>query len=97
MVTQVPTQWPGCIGRSVTLEQAAGELRSGQLILFSCSGCSGKRTDGKTRRYAAHIMVLSGVDDSGETFNALDPGDQEERTLRRSRRRNWASTAAAIG
>lgn len=78
MVTQVSTQWPGFRGKSVNLEQAATELRGGNLIIFLCKNCTGqKKGGGKAKAYEGHFMVLSGVDDAGQTFDVLDPGRNE--------------------
>jgi hypothetical protein len=81
MVTQVSTQWPGYRGKSIKLEQAIAELAGGNLVIFSCRGCTGKNASGKDETYGAHILVLSGVDDAGKTFNVLDPGRREETNI----------------
>jgi len=77
MVTQVATKWPGFVGRSVTLEQAVGELRGGNLVLFGCHSCTGKTKGKKDKSYGKHFMVMNGVDEAGETFNVLDSGTRE--------------------
>ncbi len=81
MVTQVSTQWPGFRGKSIQLAQAASEVRNGNLVLFLCHKCTGKTRSRTDRYYKGHFMVLSGVDDSGETFNVLDSGSNEARDI----------------
>ena len=77
MVTQLSTQWPGYRGRAITLAQATGELRNGNLVIFLCHSCTGKTRSNKDRSYGGHFMVLNGLDNSGETFNVLDSGSNE--------------------
>jgi hypothetical protein len=77
MVTQVSTEWPGFRGKSINLAQVITEVRGGNLVIFLCKNCTGKDKDGQDENYGGHFMVLSGVDDKGQTFNVLDPGRKE--------------------
>lgn len=77
MVSNVPTQWPGYEGFRITLTQAIDELRGGNLVIFLCKKCVGRTAENKRRSYTGHFMVLSAVDDRGETFTVLDSADVE--------------------
>lgn len=81
MVTQVHTQWPGYRGKSIKVDEVAGQLRGGNLVIFLCKPCKGTTAGSKERTYKGHFMVLNGVDESGETFNVLDPGDNEKNDI----------------
>lgn len=77
MVTQVGTGWPGFTGRRISLTQTAAELRAGNLVIFLCHDCTGRKQSGGPKHYGGHFMVLSAVSDDGSTYNVLDPGAAE--------------------
>ncbi|MCL4869977.1 MAG: hypothetical protein KJ063_13505 [Anaerolineae bacterium] len=79
MVTNVPTQWPGFAGERLDIKQATSELRNGNLIIFLCRNCTGKKKRGGSKSYKGHFMVLSGVNGSGRkaVYDVLDPGANE--------------------
>jgi hypothetical protein len=77
MVTQVETGFPGFQGVKITLDQATGVLRGGDLVIFLCKDCTGTKRGGTPKHYGGHFMVLSDVDASGQTFSVLDPGNKE--------------------
>jgi hypothetical protein len=73
MVTGVDTAWPSCHGAKVSLDEAVAALRSGQLVIFRCKGCTGTTSAGGTRTYGGHFMVLNGVNGDATEFTVLDP------------------------
>jgi hypothetical protein len=77
MVTNVSTQWPGFTGSSISLEEATAQVREGNLVIFLCHNCTGRRANGGNRSYGGHFMVLSGVNVQGTVFNVLDSGSNE--------------------
>jgi len=77
MVTQVHTGFPGFQGKKVSLDEATAQLRRGNLIIFLCKSCTGKKQSGGARSYGGHFMVLNGVDANASVYNVLDPGAKE--------------------
>ncbi len=73
MVTNVETKWPGFRGFRLTLSQVVSELRSGNLVIFLCKGCSGQNSSGAVKTYGGHFMVLNTVNQDGTSFGVLDP------------------------
>ncbi len=73
----VAANWPGMTCKSVPAKDTdtlAKYLTIKKPIVFSCHGCTGKRTDGSNKSYGGHYMVLTGV--SGSSFSVFDPGNQ---------------------
>lgn len=91
MVTNVQTGFPGFAGRRITIDQAADQLRSGNLVIFLCKNCTGQNRSGGNKSYGGHYMVLNGVDAAGEVFNVLDPGANEANDILTITRTNLAS------
>lgn len=64
------------LGRGINgVKAAITVLREGKPVMFLCSGCSGQTSSGKTKSYAGHYMVLTGVDTSGRIFTVSDVGN----------------------
>lgn len=81
MVTNVHTGWPGFRGQKITLNQAATQIRNGNLIIFLCKDCKGKNQSGGSKGYGGHFMVLNGVNETGTIYNVLDPGANEAQDI----------------
>ncbi|MDQ3222933.1 MAG: C39 family peptidase [Gemmatimonadota bacterium] len=77
MVTQVSTGFPGFLGHRISLDQATTQLHEGNLVIFLCKSCKGTKRSGGAKSYVGHFMVLNGVNESGTSFNVLDPGAGE--------------------
>lgn len=81
MITNVHTGWPGFQGKKISLAQVSSQLHSGNLVIFLCKSCTGKNSKGGAKGYSGHFMVLNGVDNTGTTYNVLDPGANENKDI----------------
>ncbi len=63
-------------------DAAREQLDNGIPVLFSGSNLRGNMANGQTTTYGAHYMVLSGVSESGNTFNVTDGGRNSTRNIR---------------
>ena len=93
MIRGIKAQWPGFDGSRVTLNEAAGLLEEGKLIIFLCKGCRGYKKGTPLHRqpdtsYGGHYMVLAGVEGVGaeQVFYVVDPGRNERRAMRAIKR-----------
>jgi uncharacterized small protein (DUF1192 family) len=77
MVSQVQTGFPGFQGKSIKFSSVAEQLNSGNLVIFLCKDCTGKKAGGASKSYGGHFMVLNGVNSDGSIYNVLDPGNAE--------------------
>lgn len=96
MVTNVHTGFPGFRGRRISLDQAVDQLRSGNLVIFLCRGCTGQNRNGGNKSYGGHYMVLNGVNADGSVFNVLDPGANEASDILTITRTNLAGHHAGF-
>ncbi|PMP87887.1 MAG: hypothetical protein C0183_01635 [Roseiflexus castenholzii] len=96
MVTNVHTGFPGFRGRRISLDRAVDLLRSGNLVIFLCRGCTGQNRRGGDKSYGGHYMVLNGVNADGSVFNVLDPGANEASDILTITRKNLASHNAGF-
>ena len=72
MFRDVPSQWPNMDSNSITAPEVVPVLNAGNLVTFLCKKCKVKDTKGAEHTFGGHFMVLTGVDQSGTTFDILD-------------------------
>jgi hypothetical protein len=95
MIHDLHASYPEFDGSRVTLDEAAGLLEEGKLIIFLCKSCHGWTKKHPLQgdpdcTYGGHYMVLVGVEGPsgpGQVFFVVDPGRNASRAMRFIKRR----------